>query len=133
MIIKLLASATLFCGVCFRAPLVHAMMPQQQVSCEPDRKLLTDAEVLLSKKPKVPSGWKTFAYSERLEIAEKIIVNLNLARVIHASGTVQSEITKQNTNLVEAIEALGARDVFLSGPVVQHNCYRLTVIYTVAN
>lgn len=133
MIVKSLGSLALFCAVCLAAPSVPAMMPQQPVACEPARKLLTEAEVLLSKEPELPSGWRKFAYYQNLAKEEKIIVKLHLARVIHATGTVQSEITKQNGNLVEAIEALGARDVVLSGPIVQHGCYRLTVIYTVAN
>jgi hypothetical protein len=130
MTFKLLASATLLCAVWFTTPIVHAMMPQQRVSCEPDRKLLTDADVLLSNKPEVPTGWKTFAYSRNLETAEKIIVKLNLARVIHASDALESEIKKQNGYLVEALEASGASDVLLSGADVRNGCYRLKVIYT---
>lgn len=133
MIVKSLVSLALLCAVCLAVPSVRAMMPQQHVGCEPARKLLTEAEVLLSSEPELPSGWRKFAYYQNLVKEEKIIVKLNLARVIHASGAVQSEITKQNTSLVEAIEALGARDVVLSGPIAQQGCYRLTVIYTMVN
>jgi hypothetical protein len=130
MTFKLLASATLLCAVWFTTPIVHAMMPQQRVSCEPEIKLLTEEEVLLSKKPEVPTGWQTFAYSQNLETAKRFIVKLNLARVIHASGALESEIKNQNEYLVEALEASGAGDVLLSGADVRNGCYRLKVIYT---